>query len=330
MPAPPTHCARAARGRPVGARPGRVRPTQLRPAVHRALRDVVLVDDLAAAAELVADNPELRAVTPDGDVVGAYAAAGGSAKAAQLHRGAGGRRGGPRRTGSTAERTGAELREQLVDARAEVAAAKEAVQHAAAAQAGGGEPPQRRRPPAGRAGRGGPVRQGGDRPARREPVPAEAARERDLAALAELEERLRLAEDTPIDDGTLHRGAGPARGDGAAGPAERDGGPARGAYRRGAGRLDRRPGGLAGPAGHRRARGPGAGGGPAGGAGPGRGDRPGRGRRRPRGADPAGRAPSPAPRSTATRSPANAPPGRPSCQEVRGGGQAARRASWSG
>ncbi|MEK8107629.1 hypothetical protein NKG94_25830 [Micromonospora sp. M12] len=54
---------------------------ELRPAVHRALRDVALVDDLAAAAELVASNPELRAVTPDGDVVGAYAAAGGSAKA---------------------------------------------------------------------------------------------------------------------------------------------------------------------------------------------------------------------------------------------------------
>ena len=35
----------------------------------------------AAAARLVAGNPELRAVTPDGDVLGAYAAAGGSGKA---------------------------------------------------------------------------------------------------------------------------------------------------------------------------------------------------------------------------------------------------------
>ncbi|HYN93852.1 MAG TPA: AAA family ATPase, partial [Pilimelia sp.] len=54
---------------------------ELRPAVHHALRDVVLVPDLAAATRLAAAHAELRAVTPDGDVVGAYAAAGGSGKA---------------------------------------------------------------------------------------------------------------------------------------------------------------------------------------------------------------------------------------------------------
>ncbi|HEX5542398.1 MAG TPA: chromosome segregation protein SMC, partial [Micromonospora sp.] len=54
---------------------------ELRPAVHRALRDVVLVADLAAATRVVAANPELRAVTPDGDIIGGWTAAGGSAKA---------------------------------------------------------------------------------------------------------------------------------------------------------------------------------------------------------------------------------------------------------
>ncbi|NED57530.1 hypothetical protein G3I24_42440, partial [Micromonospora aurantiaca] len=79
---------------------------------------VALVDDLAAASALVAANPELRAVTPDGDVVGAYAAAGGSAKApsfievqAAVEE--------ARANRATAERTAAELREQLAEARAE-------------------------------------------------------------------------------------------------------------------------------------------------------------------------------------------------------------------
>ena len=49
--------------------------------VHRALRDVVLVPDLAAATGWSPRTRELRAVTPDGDVLGAYAAAGGSGKA---------------------------------------------------------------------------------------------------------------------------------------------------------------------------------------------------------------------------------------------------------
>ncbi|MEV4520196.1 chromosome segregation protein SMC [Micromonospora tulbaghiae] len=170
----------------------------IRPAVHRALRDVALVDDLAAASALVAANPELRAVTPDGDVVGAYAAAGGSAKApsfievqAAVEE--------ARANRATAERTAAELRDQLAEARAEVAAAKEAVQHAAAAKR---EAESHRNAAARRLAELGAAARSakaetdrlGESRAR-----AEAARERDLAALAELEERLRLAEATPID-----------------------------------------------------------------------------------------------------------------------------------
>nr|WP_228531713.1 chromosome segregation protein SMC [Micromonospora sp. ANENR4] len=170
----------------------------IRPAVHRALRDVALVDDLAAASALVAANPELRAVTPDGDVVGAYAAAGGSAKApsfievqAAVEE--------ARANRATAERSAAELREQLAEARAEVAAAKEAVQHAAAAKR---EAESHRNAAARRLAELGAAARSakaetdrlGESRAR-----AEAARERDLAALAELEERLRLAEATRID-----------------------------------------------------------------------------------------------------------------------------------
>ncbi|WP_018253705.1 chromosome segregation protein SMC [Salinispora mooreana] len=170
---------------------------QIRPAVHRALRDVVLVPDLATAAEVVGDNSELRAVTPEGDVLGAYAAAGGSAKApsfievqaaveeARTHRAA-------------AERTAAQLREQLVQARAEVAVAKEAVQQAAAAkrEAESHRNAAARRlaelGAAARSARAETERLGAARSR------AAEARERDLATLTELAERLRLAEEAPV------------------------------------------------------------------------------------------------------------------------------------
>jgi chromosome segregation protein len=50
----------------------------LRPAVAAVLDDVVVVDDLAGAAELVAARPVLRGVTRDGDLVGSGWVAGGS------------------------------------------------------------------------------------------------------------------------------------------------------------------------------------------------------------------------------------------------------------
>jgi chromosome segregation protein len=53
----------------------------VRPALERALGDVALVPDLDQARQFVASHPDLRAVTPDGDVVGFWAAAGGSTKA---------------------------------------------------------------------------------------------------------------------------------------------------------------------------------------------------------------------------------------------------------
>ncbi|MEH1014487.1 chromosome segregation protein SMC [Micromonospora sp. CPCC 206060] len=171
----------------------------LRPSVHRALRDVVLVDDLAAATALVGANPELRAVTPDGDVVGAYAAAGGSAKApsfievqAAVEE--------ARANRTAAEQAIAELRDQLAEARAEVVGRKEAVAVAATAkrEAEGQRNAAARRlaelGAAARSARAETERLGASRDR------AEQAREQDLMKLAELEERLKLAEDTPTED----------------------------------------------------------------------------------------------------------------------------------
>ncbi|MDN5745631.1 MAG: chromosome segregation protein SMC, partial [Nocardioidaceae bacterium] len=53
-------------------------PDQVRPAVHRLLRKIAVVGDLADARALVADLPDVVAVTRDGDLLGAHFAAGGS------------------------------------------------------------------------------------------------------------------------------------------------------------------------------------------------------------------------------------------------------------
>jgi chromosome segregation protein len=174
-------------------------PDTIRPALNRALRDVVLVADLESAAALVAGNTELRAVTPDGDVLGAHAAAGGSAKqTSYIEVQAAVDEARLRREG--AEQTIAELRDQLAGARADVSERQEAVTVAAAAKrAAEGErnAAARRLAELGAAARSAKAeteRLGAAR------AKAEAARDRDLAGLTELEERLRLAAATPIDE----------------------------------------------------------------------------------------------------------------------------------
>ncbi|SDK15930.1 chromosome segregation protein SMC [Nonomuraea jiangxiensis] len=54
-------------------------PEHLRPALDHVLADVVVVADLDGARELVDRHPGLRAVTTDGDLVGAHVASGGAA-----------------------------------------------------------------------------------------------------------------------------------------------------------------------------------------------------------------------------------------------------------
>jgi chromosome segregation protein len=59
-------------------------PGELAVAVRELLRDVVVVDDLGQALRSVRDNPGLKAVTRDGDLVGAHWAQGGSARPQSL------------------------------------------------------------------------------------------------------------------------------------------------------------------------------------------------------------------------------------------------------
>src|SRR5262249_55210002 len=58
-----------------------IAPPALQAPVAAALRDVAVVDDLAAAASLVSDHPDVIAVTRDGDVLGSSWSIGGSASA---------------------------------------------------------------------------------------------------------------------------------------------------------------------------------------------------------------------------------------------------------
>jgi chromosome segregation protein len=59
-------------------------PAELRPALARLLFKVAVVDDLDSARSLVADAPDVTAVTRDGDVLGAHFAAGGSSSQPSL------------------------------------------------------------------------------------------------------------------------------------------------------------------------------------------------------------------------------------------------------
>jgi len=59
-------------------------PEPLRPALARLLFKVAVVDDLATAGELVAAFPDVTAVTRDGDVLGAHFASGGSSSQPSL------------------------------------------------------------------------------------------------------------------------------------------------------------------------------------------------------------------------------------------------------
>jgi chromosome segregation protein len=173
-------------------------PEELRPAVARALRDVVFAPDLATARRVVGYAPTLRAVTPDGDVIGAFAAAGGSGKQpsfievqAAVDE--------ARQRRIEAEAGLAELREQIEAARPVAAEAKQRVGAAAAARR---EAEGRRNTAARRLAELGAAAKSASAEAERlatAKARAEAAREQNLAGLADLEERLRLAEDTPVD-----------------------------------------------------------------------------------------------------------------------------------
>jgi chromosome segregation protein len=173
-------------------------PFNLRPALHRALRDVVFAADLAMARQIVHYAPTLRAVTPDGDVVGAYAAEGGSGKQTSFIEVQAAVEEARIKQGEAESRLEV-LHEQLEAARAEVAATKDAVNVAAAARR---DAEGRRNAAARRLAELGAAARSARAEAERlgaAKAKAESARAAMLADLADLEERLRLAEAVPLD-----------------------------------------------------------------------------------------------------------------------------------
>ncbi len=173
-------------------------PDQLRATMARLLQDVVFAPDLATARTIISYAPDLRAVTPEGDLLGSYAVVGGSGKQpsfievqaaveeARAHR-------------IEAETTISALHGELERARAEHAAARDEVTRTAAARrAAEGERnvAARRLAELGAAARSAQAE--ADRILQNRGR-AEQARDRDLAGLADLEERLSLAGSTPVD-----------------------------------------------------------------------------------------------------------------------------------
>ena len=174
-------------------------PESVRPALVRALHDVALVPDLDTAVRLVVIAPTVRAVTPDGDLVGGHAAAGGSARetsylevqaAVEEARGA--------RT--EAEARLARLREELAAARDRQAAARQRLTVAAAAKR---EAEGQRNAAARRLAELGAAASSAQAETQRladSHTAAVTAREEGVWQLAELEERLALAEATSVDE----------------------------------------------------------------------------------------------------------------------------------
>jgi len=174
-------------------------PDHLRPAMTRLLFKTAVVDDLAAARSLVAATPDVTAVTREGDVLGSHFAAGGStgqqslieiqaavdeADAALADAVAAGERLGFDMSRLESERLDAQKRVDVALAKLHesdatlAAVAEELGQHHSQSRAARGE-------------------------ADRLTVAiekAEAAREQDLAGLADLEARLASAEDAPDEE----------------------------------------------------------------------------------------------------------------------------------
>ena len=172
---------------------------RLRAALTHTLRDVVVVRDLQSATRLVAQHPNLRAVTQEGDLVGAFTSNGGSGKGqSYIEVQAAVDEAKARR--ESAEEAMAELGEELSEARQVVSLRKVDVDQAAAAKrAAEGERNAAARKlaelsAAARSAHAEAQRLGAARDK------ATAAREEDLERLAQLEERLSMAEASPVDE----------------------------------------------------------------------------------------------------------------------------------
>jgi chromosome segregation protein len=182
-------------------------PEVVRAAVVSALDQVAVVADLASARSLIADHPAVRAVTADGDVLGARWSFGGSASgpsAIEIRAAVDEAQLKADEASALHERLHAQLedsRAQLVERQAQVDSTLEALNESDAKLAAVAEQ---------LAELGQEARSAHAEAERLETArsAAEQARDRDLAGLSELEERLHLAEtqsDTPSEPDTAHR-----------------------------------------------------------------------------------------------------------------------------
>ena len=209
----------------------------------RLLHKVAVVDDLTAARALVAELPDVTAVTREGDVLGAFSAAGGSSSqpslleiqaavdeaSAQL---AARRRRVSERLGFDISR----LESERLDAQQRVDVALAKLHESDATLAAVAE----------QLGQFGSQARSARAEAERLDTAignAESARDQDLAGLADLEQRLTTAE-SALRRGARHDRAGAAGRGGPHGPRSRDGGPAGAADVRGARPRAARPGRL--------------------------------------------------------------------------------------
>jgi chromosome segregation protein len=173
-------------------------PAELRAALGSALDKVALVTDLDAAAALVADHPQVRAVTAAGDVLGRHWAVGGSSSApSALEIQAAVDEAGIK-AADAGERV-ATLRAQLAESSDGAAGSEREVTHALSAL---NESDARLAAVAERLAELGQAARSAHAEAQRleaARTEAEAARDRDLAGQAELEERLTLAQDEHVE-----------------------------------------------------------------------------------------------------------------------------------
>src|SRR3954452_20957669 len=182
-------------------------PAPLHASVAVALERVAIVPDLDAAAKLVATHPEVRAVTLDGDVLGAHWSSGGSASAPSAIEISAAVDEARQRADEATTRHD-RLHAELTDARAEAERLRLEVETALAALH---ESDAKLSAVAERLAQLGQVaRSAGAEAARLDDARAkvEETRDEDLAALTELEERLRLAQassDEPEEPDTSQR-----------------------------------------------------------------------------------------------------------------------------
>ncbi|MBW4716658.1 chromosome segregation protein SMC [Saccharothrix obliqua] len=174
-------------------------PEALRPALDRALDRLAVVDDMPAAWSLVEADPRVRAVTRDGDVFGVDWAAGGTGRSqsvievqAAVDEASEALALAERALEqSTAALAGARAEQQA--RRAEVNALKEQLNEAKVRRARSSER-LNRLAAAVRSAEAEAER------ARAQRAKVEASREENLLKLGELEERLLVAEEQPLDD----------------------------------------------------------------------------------------------------------------------------------